>query len=87
MVVLEAFACGVPVVTVKGERNAAYELVNEKTGSVVNLDARELGKAICTLIRDGALREKMAAFTKDAAKEFDWDKIARQLSCFYEELI
>jgi glycosyltransferase involved in cell wall biosynthesis len=87
MVVLEAFACGVPVITVKGERNAAYELVNEKTGSVVNLDARELGKAICTLIRDGALREKMAAFTKDAAKEFDWDKIAQQLSCFYEELI
>jgi glycosyltransferase involved in cell wall biosynthesis len=87
IVVLEAFACGVPVITVKSPRNAAYKLVNEKTGSVVNLDVRELGNAICILISDGALREKMAAFTKDAAKEFDWDKIAQQLSCFYEELI
>ncbi len=87
IIVLEAFACGVPVITVKSPRNAAYELVSEKTGLVVNLDVRELGNAICTLIRDGALREKMAASTKDAAKEFDWDKIAKQLSCFYEELI
>ncbi|VVB97039.1 D-inositol-3-phosphate glycosyltransferase [uncultured archaeon] len=87
IVVLEAFACGVPVITVKGDRNAACELVNEKTGSVVNLDARELAYAICTLISDGVLREKMAAFTKNAAKEFDWDKIAQQLSCFYKEHI
>ncbi len=87
IVVLEAFACGVPVITVKSPRNAAYKLVNEKTGSVVNLDVRELGNAICTLISDGTLREKMAIFTKDAAKKFDWDKIAQELSCFYEELI
>jgi glycosyltransferase involved in cell wall biosynthesis len=87
IVVLEAFACGVPVITVKSPRNAAYKLVNEKTGRVVNLDVRELSNAICILIGDDVLREKMAAFTRDAAKEFDWDKLAGQLSCFYRELI
>jgi glycosyltransferase involved in cell wall biosynthesis len=85
MVVIEAFGCGVPVITVKSGRNAASLLVNEKTGFVVNLDAEELGNAICTLIRDGALREKMAASANDAAQEYDWDRIVRQASCIYEE--
>jgi glycosyltransferase involved in cell wall biosynthesis len=87
MVVIEAFACGVPVITVKGERNAASMLVSETTGLVVNLDAVELGNAICALITDDALREKMAAAARDVAQEYDWDKIACQLSCMYEELI
>ncbi|MDP2845952.1 MAG: glycosyltransferase family 4 protein [Candidatus Methanoperedens sp.] len=87
MVVIEAFACGVPVITVKGERNAASLLVNEKTGLEVNLDAGELGDAICTLITDNVLREKMSWAARDAAQEFDWDNITMQLSCLYEELI
>lgn len=85
MVVIEAFACSVPVITVKSERNAASLLVNEKTGFVVALDAGELGDAICTLIGDNVLREKMGAAAKDLAGEFDWDEIVKQLSCLYIE--
>ncbi|MFZ2411474.1 MAG: glycosyltransferase family 4 protein, partial [Candidatus Methanoperedens sp.] len=87
MVVIEAFACSVPVVTVKGERNAASLLVNEKTGLVVNLDAEELGEPIRTLIADRVLRGRMGAAAKDVAGEFDWDEIVKQLSCLYIELI
>ena len=85
MVVIEAFACGVPVITVKGERNAASSLVSEKTGLVVNLDAEELGSAISTLIGNDVFREKLAASAMDAAQEYDWDRIVRQASCMYEE--
>lgn len=85
MVVIEAFACGVPVITVKSEMNAAASLVSEKTGFVVNLDAEELGNAICTLLGNNILREKMAASARDAAQEYDWDRIAGQASGIYEE--
>ncbi len=85
MVVIEAFACGVPVITVKGERNAASSLVSEKTGRVLGLDAEELGNAIRTLIGDEVLHEKMAMSARDAAQEYDWDRIVGQASCIYEE--
>ncbi len=87
IIVIEAFACRVPVIMVKGERNAAVSLVTEKTGFVVNLDAGELGDAICTLITDNMLRERMGAAAKDAAQEYDWDDIVKQLSCLYVGLM
>ncbi|MCZ7403134.1 MAG: glycosyltransferase family 4 protein [Candidatus Methanoperedens sp.] len=87
MVVFEAFACGVPVITVKARRNAAWEHVSEKTGFVVNLDARELGNAICKVITDNALRESMSRSAIDAAQEFDWNNTTRQLTFLYEEII
>jgi glycosyltransferase involved in cell wall biosynthesis len=86
MVVLEAFACGLPVITVKGERNAAASLVDEKTGFVVNLDAQELGRAISTLIKDDAMREKLSKSAVNKAQAYDWDKIVRQLVYLYKEL-
>ncbi len=87
MVVIEAFACGVPVITVKSEWNAASGLVSEETGLVVNLNAGKIGKAICTLITDNVLRERMSGAAKDAAKDYDWDEIAGKLSCIYDELL
>jgi glycosyltransferase involved in cell wall biosynthesis len=86
MAVLEAFACGVPVVTVKGERNAASWLVTEDTGFVVDLDAREISEAVARLIKDPTLRDKMAAAAKLRSQEYDWDRIVKRLTCIYEEL-
>jgi len=87
MVVIEAFACRVPVVTVKDEKNAASLLVNEETGFVVKLDAREIGDAIRTLIMDANLRKKMGGSAKHTAEQYDWDQIAELLARIYEVLI
>lgn len=86
MVVMEAFACGVPVITVKCPQNAAFSLVTEKTGLVVNLDAKELCSAVCTLI-NFEVRKKMATYAIDTAQEYDWDKITMHLKSLYEDLI
>ena len=86
MVVIEAYACGVPVITVRGPRNAACGLVNEKTGFVVNLDARELGETICVLMKDAALQKKLSESTLEAAKDHDWDLVSRQLMSVYSKL-
>lgn len=83
MVVIEAFSCGVPVVTVRSPRNAAIELVNEKTGFVVGLDARELGETICVLMKDAELRKEMSSAALEMAKAYDWDKISAQLMYVY----
>jgi glycosyltransferase involved in cell wall biosynthesis len=86
MVVIEAYACGVPVITVRGPRNAACGLVNEKTGFVVNLDAKELGETICVLMNDAALQKKMSKSTLDAVQDHDWDMISRRLMSVYNKL-
>jgi glycosyltransferase involved in cell wall biosynthesis len=87
MVVIEAFACGVPVITVKNQRNAASMLVSEGTGFVVDPDIRELSGAIHKIITDGVLRKKMSVSAVEAAREYEWDKMARELIGFYEWLI
>lgn len=87
IVVIEAFACGVPVITVKNQGNAACELVSESTGFVVNLDAKELANAILTLLTDTAFRTRMASCARHSAKEYDWEKVARKLNLLYEILI
>jgi glycosyltransferase involved in cell wall biosynthesis len=86
VVVIEAFACGVPVVTVKSPMNAACGLVNEKTGLVVNLDANEIGNAFYTLVTNNLLREKMATSVRKAAEEYNWDDIVRKLKMHYEDV-
>lgn len=85
MVIIEAYACGVPVITVRSVRNAACGLVNERTGFVVNLDARELGETICVLIKDTALQKKLSGSALDVAKYHDWDKISRLLMSVYRD--
>ncbi|VVB85289.1 D-inositol-3-phosphate glycosyltransferase [uncultured archaeon] len=84
MVVIEAFACGVPVITVNSPRNAASLLVNEDTGLVVGLDTLELAEAICTLVKDRTLRQKMSSSLLEKAEEYDWDRIVGQLTRLYE---
>jgi glycosyltransferase involved in cell wall biosynthesis len=87
IVVLEAFSCGVPVVTVKSPRNAAIELVDDDTGFIVNLDASELGESIYKLITDDILRNKKSRSAFKKAQEYDWDKITGQILGIYDRSI
>lgn len=71
--VLEAYACGTPVVTVRHRDNAAQYLVPEGHGLVVELTARSLGDAIRSLL------EARPEAAEDGAEEFDWGFAARKL--------
>jgi glycosyltransferase involved in cell wall biosynthesis len=86
IVVIEAYACAVPVITVKTGQNAATELV-DGTGFAVNLDPEELSEAILTIIKDPGMHEKMSGSALNKAQMYDWDKIVKQLSDLYEEII
>jgi len=83
IVVLEAFACGVPVVTVKSPQNAAYELVSEETGFIVDLNVRELSDSIYKIITSDKLNKKFSGAAVRTAQEYDWDKMTIQLLDIY----
>lgn len=87
MVVVEAFACGVPVVTVAKAHNAAGELVDEACGFVVTLDARAIAGAVRELLWDEELRCRMGKAGVEAGRGYEWDGIVLKLRELYEELI
>lgn len=86
MVVIEAFACGVPVVTVRENYNAAQGLVDDEVnGFVVELEDREIAAVVEKVLERSIEYKKLseAAFLK--AKYFDWDEIVLKLENSYEE--
>jgi glycosyltransferase involved in cell wall biosynthesis len=87
MVVVEAFACGVPVVTVDEAHNAAAELVDEGCGFVVKLDARAIAGALRELLCNKELRYIMGKAAEEAGGGYEWDGIVHELRELYEELI
>ncbi|MDD3247362.1 MAG: glycosyltransferase family 4 protein [Methanosarcina sp.] len=85
MVVIEAFACLVPVVTVRKKYNAAQGLVEDGVdGFVVELEEREIAKAVGKIIvkNSGNRNISEAAFNK--AKKYDWDEIFENISLVYD---
>lgn len=85
MVVIEAFACGVPVVTVRAKYNAAQGLVeNGVDGLVAEPDSREIAKAVKKIIgKNSDYREiSKAAFRK--AEKYDWNEIVEKIYFTYK---
>lgn len=84
MVVIEAFACGVPVVTVSERHNAAQSLVEDGVnGFVVELGDREIAKGIEKIIKEKICYKKFSATSLRKAGEYDWEKIMSELILFY----
>ncbi|RXA20106.1 glycosyltransferase family 1 protein [Methanosarcina sp. MSH10X1] len=86
MVVIEAFACGVPVVTVEAKYNAAQGLVeNGMDGLVVEPEEGEIAKAIQKIIRNNPEYRKIseAAFRK--AENYDWEEIVEKIDLVYDD--
>jgi len=77
---LEALACGVPVITVDGEKNSAKELVGDGVnGAVVGLNVEELSGAILKVLGDEAGRARMAARCASTVGRYDWDALNIEL--------
>lgn len=77
---LEALACGVPVVTVSGERNSTQELIEEGVnGMVVGLSEGEICQAILKILGDEGERKRMAARCPSSVSSYDWDALNEKL--------
>lgn len=85
IVVLEANACGLPVVVVESSMNAAVDLVQEGTNGFISLP--NYGDMALKITQ--ALKEKDNINERciDFARGYDWDQIVSGLEDYYIELL
>jgi glycosyltransferase involved in cell wall biosynthesis len=86
LVVLEALASGVPVVTARSV--GAASLVTPGCGVVLPdaEDAAALARALRSLVEDAPLRERMGLRAREAAREHGWAEMAGAYFRLYERL-
>jgi len=78
--VLEAMACGVPVVTTRG---TAMEEVAD--GAAVLVDARDTSEIAAGIERAAAERDQLVARGLERARQFRWDGVAEATVAVYRE--
>lgn len=84
IVVLEANASGLPVVTVNYEMNASKDLiVSGKNGFVSELNEKDFAEKILTALER---RRKMKSIAINIASMYDWEKIVKGLEKYYQGL-
>ena len=87
IVVIEANACGIPVITINHKDNAAGDLIEEeKNGFICHLKEGEIANRIIKILKNGSDR-KMKKSCLDFAKKYDWNKIVDEIEEVYLEWI
>jgi glycosyltransferase involved in cell wall biosynthesis len=83
IVVIEANACGIPVITIDHKDNAANDLIEEgRNGFVCKLDKNEIAKKIIRILINNSNRE-MQKVCMDLAKKYDWNIIVDEIEGVY----
>ena len=84
MPVLEAMACGAPVMT--SSRTALPEVAGDAAVLVNPEDAEELAGAMIRVLENSALRDTLRAKGFERVKQFTWERAAHQTMAVYREL-
>ncbi len=89
MVILEAMACGLPVISTDCKSGPREILKNGRYGLLVPVgDEVALSEGILKLLKEGELRERLARLGKERAMEFSTDKIIKQYeNVIYESIV
>ncbi|MCK9595835.1 glycosyltransferase family 4 protein [Candidatus Pacearchaeota archaeon] len=88
LTIIEANACGLPVITTKTKHNNTSEYIkNNKNGILVSPTSQEFSRAISYLLKNDELRKNMSKIGTRKAKDFSWDKIAEKLEEYYKKVI
>ncbi|HEY6867860.1 MAG TPA: glycosyltransferase family 1 protein, partial [Candidatus Eisenbacteria bacterium] len=82
--VLEAMACGTPVVT--SDRSSLPEVVGEAGLMVDPGDVEALARAIAEVLGSGAVRERLRTEGPRRAAAFTWRRAAEQVAAAYAEV-
>lgn len=83
--VLEAMACGTPVIT--STSSSLPEVAGEAALLVDPYRADALADAIQQVVADPVLRQAMRRKSLERAQEFHWDRTARQVHAVYESVL
>ena len=82
---LESLAAGVPLVT--SDRTAVPEVVGEAAVRIEPESIEEIAQAIRSLLGDEDRRRRLVEAGKARAREFSWERSAREVLSLYGELV
>jgi glycosyltransferase involved in cell wall biosynthesis len=85
IVVVEAMACGLPVVAISGKINAAVEIIGEE-GIVVENDPAKLANIIKKMLSSESIIKKIPVQSIKNPENFNWDTIAKKTEFSYKSL-
>jgi glycosyltransferase involved in cell wall biosynthesis len=80
--ITEALACGCPIVTSKD--TGCREIADDAALLVDPADPGDIAGAICKVLQDEKLREKLSAKGIERSKMFSWEKCAKETIAFFE---
>ncbi|MDP3732707.1 MAG: glycosyltransferase family 1 protein, partial [Candidatus Omnitrophota bacterium] len=83
--VVEAMACGVPVIT--SNVTSLPEIMGDAGILVSPTDIDSLASAIIMVLTDSRLRQTLCQKSLERTKFFSWDKTARETLAIYDELL
>ncbi|MBU1201523.1 MAG: glycosyltransferase family 4 protein [Nanoarchaeota archaeon] len=88
IVVIEAMACGLPVVGVSHKWNAAEDIINDnKAGFVVEQSPIVVAERISFLLRNKRTYNKISKNNLSKSKKYSVEKVARRIERIYEGLL
>ena len=86
IIVIEANACGLPLITVKHERNASADLIKDyDNGFVCNLSEQNIAEKIIILLKNNKLRESMSKKSIQNAENYDIINTVAKLENIYKQ--
>lgn len=81
IVVIEANASGLPVVTVEHEMNASKDLILEwKNGFIAKVNEKDFAEKILIALEK---RKKMKKLSTEIARKYNWNEIVKKLERYY----
>lgn len=83
--VLEAMACGTPVVT--SNRSSLPEVAGDAAILIDPYDVEAIAAAMQSVLADPCLAEELAVKGLDRASKFNWERTARETITVYEEVL
>jgi glycosyltransferase involved in cell wall biosynthesis len=87
MVVLEAMACGKPIIIANSKESASRFFVDENGLLFEPKNPADLSEKILTLLNDKILREKMGQKSLEMSKHYDINKSVLKLEELYYSLL
>lgn len=87
LVINEAMACGLPVITTH-ECVAGVELIEDgKNGYIIELDCKEIENKVCCILDDDLLRNAMSKNNLNKIKQYTIEKMADEHYKIFENLL
>lgn len=82
LVLLEAIACGLPVIST--DVSGSKDIVTKNGIIVPKKDPKALAEAIIYVMRDKKKLKNMSRISRRRATDFSWDNVAKKLAAVYE---